>query len=112
MAESGGLTTVRDEGVLEAVMGRPESGYYSGLLEEAAALIESMVIDHPFMDGNKRVAVAIADLFLRHNGFRLKCDADETDAHFRELIGTRTFNFCNILSWLTDHVESHPDLQP
>ena len=47
---------------------RPQIGYYDGFIEEAAALLESLAMNHPFVDGNKRVAFAVTEVFLRMNG--------------------------------------------
>ena len=54
----GGSNGVRDIGAIEAALFRPQSGYYADIIEEAAALMESLLINHPFVDGNKRVAFA------------------------------------------------------
>ena len=59
---------VRDPGALEAALFRPQTGYYDDIVAEAAALMESLAINHPFVDGNKRIAFAAADVFLRING--------------------------------------------
>jgi death-on-curing protein len=67
----GGAGGVRDLGALEAAVFRPQCGYYRDIVEEAAALLESLLINHPFIDGNKRAAVAACDVFLRINGYRL-----------------------------------------
>ena len=72
----GGATGLRDMGVLEAAVFRPQCGYYQDIVEEAAALLESLLINHPFVDGNKRVAFAACDVFLRINGYKLNADAD------------------------------------
>lgn len=53
----GGSEGVRDLGAIEAALFRPQSGYYADIIEEAAALMESLLINHPFVDGNKRVAL-------------------------------------------------------
>jgi death-on-curing protein len=50
----GGSDGVRDVGLLEAALFRPQTGYYSDIIEEAAALLESLAVNHPFVDGNKR----------------------------------------------------------
>ena len=55
-------------GSLEAAVSRPQSGYYTDIVQEACALLESILINHPFMDGNKRTAFAACDVFLRING--------------------------------------------
>jgi death-on-curing protein len=67
----GGSGGLRDLGALEAAVFRPQCGYYNDIIEEAAALLESLLINHPFIDGNKRVAFAACDVFLRLNGHRL-----------------------------------------
>lgn len=67
----GGAGGLRDRGALEAAAFRPQCGYYADHVEEAAALLESLLINHPFIDGNKRTAFAAADVFLRLNGCRL-----------------------------------------
>ncbi|MDR1657811.1 MAG: type II toxin-antitoxin system death-on-curing family toxin [Deltaproteobacteria bacterium] len=67
----GGAGGLRDLGALEAAVFRPQCGYYADIVEEAAALLESLLINHPFIDGNKRVAFAACDVFLRINRFRL-----------------------------------------
>src|SRR5713101_4500963 len=70
----GGTQGVRDQGLLEAALYRPQTGYYADLIEEAAALWESLSQNHPFVDGNKRVAVTVTPAFLRVNGYRLEFD--------------------------------------
>ena len=71
-AAPGGAPGVRDPGALEAALFRPQTGYYDDIVAEAAALLESLAINHPFVDGNKRIAFAAADVFLRINGWRLQ----------------------------------------
>jgi death-on-curing protein len=68
----GGSKGLRDRNQLEAAMLRPQSGYYTDTIHQAAALFESLLMNHPFVDGNKRVAFAVTDVFLRLNGYRLK----------------------------------------
>ena len=71
----GGMHGVRDMGAVEAAVFRPQSGYYADIVEEAAALVESLLINHAFVDGNKRIAFAACDVFLRINGYRFKADS-------------------------------------
>ncbi len=68
----GGAHGLRDAGALESALFRPQSGYYADTVAEAAALFESLAMNHPFIDGNKRIAFACVDVFLRVNGYRLK----------------------------------------
>ena len=60
----GGGEGIRDPGLLEAALFRPQTGYYPTLIEEAAALWESLSQNHPFVDGNKRMAFAATYVFL------------------------------------------------
>jgi len=64
----GGSQGVRDPGLLEAALFRPQTGYYVDLIEEAAALWESLAQNHAFIDGNKRTALGACIVFLRLNG--------------------------------------------
>lgn len=74
--KTGGSHGVHDLGLLESAVARPQSTYggedlYDGLFSKAAALLESLARNHPFVDGNKRTAIAAASLFLRINGRRV-----------------------------------------
>ncbi|MDR2504406.1 MAG: type II toxin-antitoxin system death-on-curing family toxin [Deltaproteobacteria bacterium] len=72
----GGAPGIRDMGAVEAAAFRPQCGYYGDIAEEAAALLESLLVNHPFVDGNKRAAFAACDVFLRINGWRLRAQPD------------------------------------
>jgi death on curing protein len=65
IARFGGSPGLRDRGALEAALSRPQTGYYVDLIQEAAALWESLSQNHPFVDGNKRVAITVAAAFLK-----------------------------------------------
>ena len=54
IAVFGGAQGIRDRGALEAALARPQSGYYEDIIQQAAALLESLSENHPFVDGNKR----------------------------------------------------------
>lgn len=101
----GGADGVRDLGGLEAALHRPQSGYYNTLVHEAAALFESLVINHPFVDGNKRVAFAVVDVFLRINGYRITADPASIHAKMMELFATQTFDMAHLTPWLSQIVE-------
>lgn len=99
----GGSHGLRDPGALEAALFRPQSGYYDDLVWEAAALFESLAMNHPFVDGNKRIAFACVDVFLRVNGFRVTA---KSAAIYTWMIGhleAHTFNIANIEPWLRKH---------
>ena len=104
IAAFGGSSGLRDRGALEAALARPRTGYYQDLIQEAAALWESLSQNHPFVDGNKRIAVTVAAAFLRVNGYRL--DFDDLDA-FSFIIGLYENNrmrFRELEEWLRKHV--------
>lgn len=71
----GGAQGVLDKGLLESALARPGTGYYHSLSEQAAALMQSLAMNHDLVDGNERVAFALTAVFLRSNGVRLKVDA-------------------------------------
>ncbi len=73
----GGSGGVRDLGLAESALFRPQSGYYEDVVAMAAALFESLLMNHAFVDGNKRVAFFATDVFLRMNGWRLAVDDRE-----------------------------------
>jgi len=70
----GGALGVRDPGQLEAALYRSQTGYYADLIEEAAAVWESLSLNHPFIDGNKRAAFVCMGQFLADNGMTLVAD--------------------------------------
>ena len=100
----GGAAGVRDPGLLAAALYRPQTGYYSDLIEEAAALWESLAQNHPFVDGNKLTAFAAVYTFLAINGARITADANETYAFIAALYDTNNFAFDKLVQWLRDHV--------
>ena len=108
--EFGGSMGLRDMGALESAILRPQMGYYDSLIEEAAALLESLAMNHPFVDGNKRTAFAATEIFLRLNGSFIDCDSDEAYDHFMRLFETNSFRFAELRSWLEDHVQPVPGL--
>ena len=104
IARYGGAAGVRDYGLLEAALYRPQTGYYADLIEEAAALWESLAQNHPFIDGNKRTAFAVAYTFLAINGGRITADALETHAFIIGLHQAGAFDFEHLTQWLRNHV--------
>ena len=95
----GGSHGVRDAGLLEAALYRPQTGYYADLIEEAAALWESLAQNHPFIDGNKGTAFAATYTFLAINEFRLTADAEKTYAFVARLYAANQFNFAQLVKW-------------
>ena len=106
--EFGGAMGLRDMGALESALLRPQMGYYDGLIEEAAAMMESLAMNHPFVDGNKRVAFAVTEVFLGLNGHFIDCNSREAYSFFMQLFETNSFRFAELNSWLEEHVKPLP----
>ncbi|MEJ2406948.1 MAG: type II toxin-antitoxin system death-on-curing family toxin [Candidatus Thiodiazotropha sp.] len=100
MKRYGGALGVRDPGALEAALFRPQTGYYEDIVAEAAALLESLAINHPFIDGNKRIAFAATDVFLRINGWYLQRAPMQIHAEMIQMFESRTFNIAHLEPWL------------
>jgi death-on-curing protein len=99
----GGVQGLRDAGALEAALFRPQSGYYHDIIQEAAALFESLAMNHPFIDGNKRVAFACTDVFLRVNGFSLRAKSSAIAKWMLAHLEAGTFTMENIELYLRKH---------
>ena len=100
----GGSLGIRDPGALASALMRPQLGYYDSLIEEAAALMESLANNHPFVDGNKRVAFFVTDAFLRLNGHYIDCDSREAYEFFMGLFEKNSFRFAQLCPWLEEKV--------
>lgn len=96
----GGSDGVRDMGALESAVARPQSGYYKDVIQCAAALFESLAINHPFIDGNKRVAFAATDVFLRINGYRFISNSQQIYTSMMKFFDTGTFKMATLEPWL------------
>ena len=103
LAELGSGDGVRDLGALDAALLRPQLGYYDTLIDEAAALMESLAMNHPFVDDNKPVAFFVTDTFLRMNGAYIDCDGEAAHAHFMTLFEDNAFRFDELRTWLLAH---------
>lgn len=112
IAKFGGSLGIRDRGALEAAVARPQIGYYTDIIQEAAALWEILSQNHPFVDGNKRVAVTVTAAFLRVNGNRLGFDDVEAFSFLVGLYETGTLRFSELERWLREHtVRFDPEIQ-
>jgi len=100
----GGASGIRDPGLLESALYRPQSGYYEGLEQMAAALFESLLINHPFVDGNKRVAFFGMDVFLRLNGWKMQVNAQEAYAFLAQRFESGTCDLDHLLPWIRQHL--------
>ena len=99
----GGADGVRDLGLLESALSRPQTGYYDTLSLQAAALLQSLAMNHPFVDGNKRVAFALTAIFLRMNGLRLRVGATAGETFLIQVVIERRAELAEIATWLERH---------
>ena len=100
----GGQAGIRDSGLLVSALYRPQTGYYEDLTEMGAALFESLIMNHPFIDGNKRVAFFGTDVFFRLNGYKLKVDPVEAHSFLIELLENDKCDFNNLLPWIRQSI--------
>lgn len=100
----GGSVGVRDLGLLESALYRPRTGYYRDLAAAAAALFESLMMNHPFVDGNKRVAFFATDVFCRLNGWRLQVDDARAHRFLVGLLEARCCDFAHLEPWIREHL--------
>ena len=109
ISQFGGEPGIRDTDALESALLRPWVGNYDGIAAEAAALMEGLFHYRPFLDGNKRTATAIGEMFLQDNGYSIEVD-DIFDAYyfFMQLFDDRTFFFDNLYPWLFEHIRPWP----
>lgn len=109
--EFGGASGVRDRGLIESALLRPQTGYYADLVEEAAALWESLAMNHGFVDGNKRVAYACLEMFLQLNGADVSSSNDEVQDFIYAHLEAGTFRKEVLEEWLgSNTVPFDPDL--
>ena len=96
----GGKGGVRDLGLLQSALARPQSGYYETLSLQAGALMQSLALNHSFVDGNKRVAFAVTAVFLRMNGYRLVVDPDDGETFLIQAVIVGKAELQAIAGWL------------
>lgn len=110
VSETGGEHGVRDLGLLESAVARPQATFdqqelYSDMFEKAAALMESLINNHPFVDGNKRTGIACAVLFLQQNG--VSFSAKNTDLEkFTLRVASSKAGRSEIAQWLKKHSQA------
>ena len=103
----GGAAGVRDEGMLESALFRPQQKETYGdpdIADLAAAYLFGIAKNHPFVDGNKRTALAAADLFLYFNGFTLEADEDDL-IQFVLMVAAGEIDEDGAAAFFRDHIE-------
>lgn len=100
----GGTPGIRDMGLLESALFRPQTGYYSDLTQMSAALFESLISNHAFVDGNKRAAYFMSDIFLRLNGWKLDVNPDDGYTFIVGSLEKGLCDFDHLLPWIQQHL--------
>lgn len=103
----GGSHGVRDLGLVESAVARPKSSFggehlYPLVFDKAAALLQSLLKNHPFIDGNKRTALVSAGIFLEVNGYKLKND-HKKEVSFAIQVDNQNLSIEQISKWLKEH---------
>ena len=107
LAAFGGPAGVRDHGLLASALFRPQTGYYPDLVAMAAALFESLLMNHCFVDGNKRIAFFATDVFLRLNGWKLDVEPHAAHRHLIGLLERREADFDHLAPWIRGAIVRH-----
>ena len=110
IAETGGEHGVRDLGFLQSAVARPMSTFdgeelYQDIHKKAAALMESLINNHPFVDGNKRTGIASAAMFLRVNGYSLTVSDAEMES-FVLAVASGKQSLESIVEWLKTYTKT------
>lgn len=100
----GGSHGIRDIGALESALFRPQSGYYEDIIAEACALLESLAVNHPFVDGNKRVAYAAMEIFLSINGWRVNATQQQIYRQLMRLFDSGRFELAELDKWFRPRI--------
>jgi death-on-curing protein len=106
--EFGGDPSLRDQGMLESAVAQPRASFggkqlYPTLADKAAALAYSLVMNHPFSDGNKRTGYGAMMMFLSRNGHTIRASIDERESVFLRLAAGE-LDREGFLDWLRDRI--------
>ena len=103
----GGSPGIRDSGMLESALYRPQTGYYEDLPALTAALFQSLLMNHAFVDGNKRAAFFMTDTFLRLNGWSLSVNPASAHSFIVGMLEAGDCSYDNILDWIKQSLTEH-----
>lgn len=103
----GGSFGIRDIGLIESAVARPRATFggqylYETIFDKAAAFLQSILKNHPFIDGNKRTALSSAAVFLGKNGYKLK-NTHQEEVEFAVRVDNGNLSVEQISKWLKDH---------
>lgn len=109
MRHSGGFMGIRDLGALDSAVAQPRMTFdgddlYPTLVEKAVSLGFSLILNHPFIDGNKRVAHATMETFLLLNGYEIEATVDEQEQVILS-IASGKMNRDEVIQWLKVHIK-------
>lgn len=110
---SGGSDGIRDKQALDSAIAQPRMTFggedlYPTLQQKAAALLLSLVLNHPFVDGNKRIGQTACETFLLLNGFEIVATVDEQEQLILDLAAGKV-DRPSLEAWLTEHLEPNRD---
>lgn len=105
----GGSSGIRDLDLLESAVGRPMASFdgkdlYVSVFDKAAALLQSLLKNHPFVDGNKRTALTSAGIFLKLNG-KILINSHDEEVEFAVSVDNQHLDIKEISSWLRMHTK-------
>jgi len=108
IAQSGGSTGLRDRGALESAVAQPEMSFdgkelYPTIAEKAAAIGHSLIQNHPFIDGNKRVGHAAMEVFLVLNGYEIEASVEEQEQVVLT-VANGQMDRAALSEWLKQHI--------
>lgn len=110
LAATGGAEGIRDLGALESALAQPKATFdsadlYPSVVDQASALAFGLAMNHPFVDGNKRLAHAAMAVFLDLNGFDIEATVDEQEQLMLDLAAGQVSRDA-LTSWLKGHVSA------
>ena len=105
----GGSHGIRDIGLIESAVARPMAMFdgvdlYENIFDKAAGLLQSLLMNHPFVDGNKRTALSSTGIFFKINGYILK-NSHEEEVEFGVNVDNQHLSIEEISAWLKSHSE-------
>jgi len=108
LEQSGGTTGIRDQGALDSALAQPEMSFdgqdlYPSLLEKAAAVAYSLIQNHPFVDGNKRIGHASMEVMLALNGYEIEANVNEQEALILSVASSELSREA-FTQWIAEHV--------
>lgn len=105
---------VTELGLAESALARPQAGFqgeefYPSLQEKAAALMHGLIKNHPFLDGNKRIATISALMFLNINGYDLDLTPPEEAYEFIAGVAAGDIDFGKLTAWIAARLQPLAD---